>query len=181
MDPADLYRRSSDYAASVLGNVRADQLGDPTPCEDWNVQALVGHMVGSNQFFAASARGEAPPQGDPVIDDAVAAYRESAAAVLEAYGAPGVYDQMMATPTGEMPGAVLYSIAASEQLLHGWDLAKATGQDTALDPELAVAFDQMIRPNIDNAVEGGFYGPSVQVDDGASAGDKLVALVGRRP
>lgn len=181
MDPADLYRRSSEYAAAVIANVKADQLGDPTPCSDWNVGELLGHIVGGNHFFAASARGEAPPEGDPLGDDPAGAYRDSAAEVLEAFSAPGVYDTIVPTPNGDLPGAVLYGIAASEQLIHGWDIAKATGQDTSLDPELAAAFDGMIRPNIENAVAGGFYGPEVAVSDDASAGDRLVALVGRQP
>ena len=180
MDPADLFRRSSEWAATVFSGVKADQHGDPTPCTDWDVAGLMDHLVGSNRFFAAAARGETPPGGG-AGDDPAGAYRDSVGEVMAAYAAPGVYEQIIQTPGGEMPGAALYAIAASEQLIHGWDLAKATGQDTTLDPELAAAFDAMIRPNIDGAVEGGFYGPAVAVPGDASAGDKLVALVGRQP
>lgn len=180
MDPAPLFQQASDYAAGVFANVKADQHGDPTPCSEWNVAEEIAHVIGANAFFAAAARGEAPSENAPG-DDLVAAYRDSVRDVMDAYSAEGVYEKMLTVPTGDMPGVQLYSIAMSEQLLHGWDIAKATGQDTTLEPGIAAAVDAMIRPNIDNAVAGGFYGPAVDVPDDASPGDKLVALVGRTP
>ena len=80
-----------------------------------------------------------------------------------------------------MPGGQLYSIAMTEQLLHGWDLAKATGQDATIDPQFATAVEAMMRPNVASGVEGGFYAPEVPVSDDASPSDKLVALAGRNP
>ena len=187
MDPADLYRHSSEWAAAVFTGVTADQHADATPCSAWNVRELMAHIVGGNQLFAASALGtgspdpNAAPEADILGADPAATYRAAASAVIEAFATPGAYERMVSVPAGEMPGVALYGIAMTEQLLHGWDLAKATGQETALDQDLAAAADAMIRPNIDSAVAGGFYGPALEVAAEASAADRLIALVGRQP
>jgi uncharacterized protein (TIGR03086 family) len=185
-DPAPLFERAGDWAAGIFAGVKVDQLDDPTPCEDWDVRELINHVIGSNYFFAAAV-SDGPGGGDQeeapdfAAGDPGQAYRASTEAVLAAYALPGAYEKITQTPGGEMPGVQLFAIAMTEQLLHGWDLAKATGQDTTLDAELATITDNMLRPNIDGAVAGGFYKAAVGIPDDASPGDKLIALVGRQP
>ena len=186
MDPAPLFAQASEYAAGIIANVEIDQLGDPTPCIDWDLKTLLNHLIGANQFFAGKGDGTwvDPPEGfeppDFVGDDPSGAYEASVQKVEAAYS-PEMYGNTVTVQTGDMPAGQLYAIGMSEQLLHGWDIARATGQDGTMDDALASAVDAMLRPNIDAAVAGGFYGPSVPVADDASPTDKLVALVGRRP
>ncbi len=68
----------------------------------------------------------------------------------------------------------------TEQLLHGWDVAKATGQDTALDPALVEMADRIIRPAVESGRAGSAYEPQLDVADHASPQEQLLALVGRR-
>ncbi len=186
MDPAPLFAQASEYTARIVANVKPDQLSDPTPCPEWDVHALLNHLIGANHFFAGKGDGTwvDPPEGaeppDMVGTDPATSYNASVAGVKAAYQ-PDMYGNTVTAGPGEMPAGQLYAIGMSEQLLHGWDLAKATGQDGTMDPVLAGAVDTMIRPNIAGGVEAGFYGPEVPVADDASPTDKLVGLVGRHP
>jgi uncharacterized protein (TIGR03086 family) len=184
MDPAESYRRASEWTAAVFARIRPDQMSNSTPCHDWDVRTVVNHVVDSNLRFAKAVRGADPsrePSDGYVGDDVAAAYRASTDEVQAAMETEGATERMFPIPMGELPGTVLYSIAMTEQLLHGWDLAVATSQDTSLDPALVAAADAILRPAVDAGQAGSAYSPPTKVDAGASAQDKLIALVGRGP
>src|SRR5262245_23737496 len=123
---------------AVLENVKTDQLDDPTPCQSWKVRDLIGHILGGAEGFAASMNaGEAADgqgQTDYTQGDMVAAYDAGAAATVAAFNAPGAQEKIVKLPFGEFPGAMFMGLATSDTFTHGWDLAKATGQSTDLDP-----------------------------------------------
>ena len=152
MDPTPMFEQASAWASGVFANVTADQHADKTPCTEWNVHELMGHLIGANHFFAATANGtwQQPPEGaempDMVGDNASAAYDASVAAIKEAYADTSKYGDIVAVPSGEMPMGQLYFVAMTEQLLHAWDLAKATGQSATIDQELAAWMQQTNDP-----------------------------------
>jgi len=116
--------------------VRDDQWTDPTPCTDWNVRDLVNHVAVGNFAFASILRGEprAAPGAPPgSVRDLLKAYRDSAAAVLDAFRQPGVLEQVFTVPFGPVPGIVALHLRITEILVHGWDLARATGQGFTSD------------------------------------------------
>ena len=61
MDVVEMCQQATDGAAAVIGTLKPDDLTRPTPCEGWDVRALINHMVGVNHRFAAAVTGEAPP------------------------------------------------------------------------------------------------------------------------
>ena len=134
--------RSFGVAKQVLANVKPDQLDLPTPCKSWDVRALINHLVGGSFFFAAATEaGEAPEGGDAVdfaSGDFAASYEDGTSQALAAFGAPGALEKTLKLPFGEFPGAAFMGIATVDTFTHAWDLAKATGQSTDLDPDLAV-------------------------------------------
>lgn len=104
---ADL-ARSFDAVGVLIAQVRPDQWSASTPCSNWTVRALVDHMIGMNRVFIAVLVGQAPPQrpaADHVEHDPVGAYRDTAAALLSAFTAPGVLDREFQGPLGSATGA----------------------------------------------------------------------------
>jgi uncharacterized protein (TIGR03086 family) len=175
MDLLDLFDRGTEWTASKIPGATS-QLDGKSTCNDWDVRALLDHMIDSQQYFAASARGEEatlPNPSPPALigDDPVAAYDAIRRETLRAHREPGVLEK-----TGPALG-----IAFVDQLVHGWDLAKATGQDATMPDDLARAAFAMIDGQLTDERRGGGFEPAVEVPDDATAQDKLVAYTGRRP
>ena len=169
---------------SVIVNVRPDQLDDPTPCESWKVRDLINHTIGSQVFFVG-ALGGTPPEGGPdyASGDFVAAYDTATSAAVEAFAQEGVADKTFTLPFGELPGSAVGNILATDTFTHGWDLAKATGQSTDLDPDLAVALLHGARNVILDGARGGDgsapFGALQEAPDGCTRADELAAFLGR--
>lgn len=138
----ELLRSSLATAQSVLKNVTQEQLTLSTPCTDWNVKDLINHFLSAQWYFNSNATG-APMdptkflQADCTIGDCIASLSEVSQANIDAFSAEGVMEKLMPSPIGELPGKDCARIAAHDLFIHTWDLAKATGQDTNLNPELA--------------------------------------------
>ena len=117
-----------------------------TPCSDWDARTLLNHVVFGNRTFTSIVNGKPPPpqeqirtmrDQDQLGDDPVVAWRDSAAGLLAAFDAPGVLGRTFSSPLGEMPGAGLARLRITETLVHGWDLARSTGQPVPFDEPLA--------------------------------------------
>lgn len=173
----------------VLRTVTPGDLGKPTPCAAWDVRALINHFIGTARWWTAVVTGDdaaAGPDEDYVAGDFVAAYEESIRIALAAFGAPGVAERMAQTPFGQFPGAVIAGFAATDQFAHGWDLARALGQDTDLAPDLAVALLDLAKIGAVDALRGeqgdpeALFGPALEAPAGASAADRFAAYLGRK-
>ena len=126
LDLLDLYGRASDWTSTKVEGA-ASQLDDPTTCDGWDVRTLMNHMLQTQRYFVGAARGEdvAPPGGSPpdvLSEEPVADFERARTETLETFGEPGVM---------EKTGPAL-AIAFSDQLLHGWDLARSTGQEATM-------------------------------------------------
>jgi uncharacterized protein (TIGR03086 family) len=170
----DLYRRASDWTAEKVA--RTTDLDAATPCEDWSVRDLLNHMLETQRYFAGAARGEnvAPPSPTPpslLTQDPAADLEKARSDVLAAFGAEGVVEK-----TGPALG-----IAFTEQLLHGWDVARATNQDSTMPPGLPeVAYD-LIYGRFTDEQRQGVFKPEVLVGDDATPQQRLLAYTGREP
>lgn len=177
--------RAMEVAKGVLANVRPEQFDDPTPCASWKVRDLVNHLVGGSHWFAASMEAGEAPGGDPsdlASGDFVASYEEGVKKAVAAFGAPGAQDKMVALPFGTMPGSAFMGIATTDTFTHAWDLAKATGQSTDLDPDLAEQLLAGARMFISDSFRGAEpmpFGPEREAPEGATAADRLAAFLGR--
>jgi uncharacterized protein (TIGR03086 family) len=169
----DLYDRASSWAATKVAGAK-DAFGQQTPCDGWTVRDLLNHMVEGNQYFAASARGEDPslPEGKPsdIVKDPTADYERSRQEMMKAFGGNGGGEKMQSL-----------GIAFVEQLVHAWDLAKATGQKTEMPGDLAEAAWQMIGGKMTPDQRGGLFGPEVPVAEDAPVQEKLLGYAGRKP
>jgi uncharacterized protein (TIGR03086 family) len=173
---------------TVLAKVKPDQLDLPTPCASWKVRDLIGHIVGGSQWFGASvAAGESPAFDDSDMSklaesDYVAEFDKGAAESVAAFGAPGALEKMVKLPFGTMPVAAFMGLATTDVFTHGWDLAKATGQSTDIDPQLAEQILAGAKQSTSDAFrgpEGAPFGPEQEAPAGATAADQLAAFLGR--
>jgi uncharacterized protein (TIGR03086 family) len=186
MDLLDLFERGTAWTASKVRGA-ADQLDTQTPCDEWTVRRLIDHMLAGQAMFAAAPTGGAvaPPIGQPpelIGDDPVQQYEDARKATAHAFGQPGVIEGTL-SGAGDMPAAQLLGIAFCDQLIHGWDLAKATGQDTTMPDDLAAAAWGVLDGQISDGARGpgGIFKAAVPVADDARVQDKLIAYCGRDP
>ena len=169
---------------AILTKVQRSDLDAPTPCASWDVRALVNHFIGTTRWWAATIAGDDDvADADYAAGDFVAAYEESIRIAVAAFGADGALDKTVRLPFGEFPGAVLRDLATMEQFTHGWDLARATGQSTDLDPGLADGLLSQARLAITDAFRGpdgqALFGPARPVPAGRGPADQLAAFLGR--
>jgi len=170
---------------SVLTGVSKEQLGDETPCAKWKVSDLINHIVGGQYFFEAMAKGE-PLTGDETdfsATDFVSAFDEGARRSVAAFEVDGIMEKVLTLPFGQMPGSAFARLAATDTFTHGWDLARATGQGTDLEPEFAeqllMGAKQAVSPAF-RTPEGNPFGPEQAAPEGASKADQLAAFLGRK-
>jgi uncharacterized protein (TIGR03086 family) len=183
----ELLEQSFATARGVLANVKPDQLDDDTPCQSWKVRDVVNHMVGGSQWFGATMNsGESDNPGDSpdlTTQDYMAIYDDGMAKSIDAFGKPGAQEKIVKLPFGEFPGAAFMGLATTDQFTHAWDLAKATGQDTNLNPALAEQLLVGAKASISPQFRGDEpmpFGAEVQIDDSAPAADRLAAFLGRK-
>jgi len=188
--PVDELAQALRGTEQLVAAVRDEQWTRPTPCTDWKVRDLVNHLVGGNRLFAGILCGGQPPpltdlprlQGiDHLGDDPVAAYREAADALLAAFRQPGVLEQVFSVPVGPVPGIVALRLRIVEALVHGWDLARATGQPAEFPDDLAERELTFTRGKLaDLPPNRRPFAPPQSVADDAPAIDRLAACLGRR-
>jgi uncharacterized protein (TIGR03086 family) len=172
-----------EAARTVLAGISADQLSASTPCAQWDVAGLINHLVGAQGFFKAGMTGEPPADaGDPASGDFVAAFDAASAEAIAVFQVEGALEKTHTLPFGEMPGAAVMGLAMNDTFQHAWDLAKATGQSTDLNPELATALlaqAQQSIPDTFRGPEGAPFGVQQDCPEGASPADQLAAFLGR--
>jgi len=171
----------------LAAKVTDDQLDGPTPCTGMSIGQLLSHMLLLSEAFRDAARkvpspgapGEIPPL-DPDwrtllprrLDELVTAWRD-----------PAAHDGMTEAGGVTMPAPVAAAVALDELVLHGWDLARATGQSYTCDPASEAIVHEFVSQTVAENPDGtpGLFGPPVPVPADAPSFDKVLALSGRDP
>ncbi len=186
-DPRPGFARAVALGGSVISGVRPDQLARPTPCDEYDVRALVGHLVAVLQRLAAVAWGESPfaiPQEVVGVPDDQwrGAWDAGAHQVEAAWADEAVLGRPLVLPFATLPGAVAMAIYTAEVTAHTWDLANATGQSPAWDAEIVeralATMTMALPPEVRH--EAPFDAPIAIADD-APLIDRFVAWMGRQP
>ncbi|HEY3750709.1 MAG TPA: TIGR03086 family metal-binding protein [Pseudonocardiaceae bacterium] len=182
MGPLDAFDRAGFVVTAVVDGIAEDQFGLPSPCAEWTVRGVLNHIVIGNMIADAIVAGRAHPDRsvDRLGRDPRATLVGSIAGTRAVLGRKGLLERTVSTPRGEAPGATLVHTQVAELLVHGWDLARATGQATDLDPELAeyVMTDWQTRLGDRPRSMLPFADPQPVPDD-ACAADRLAAYLGR--
>lgn len=187
-DPRPLYFAGIAQNGRLVAAVRPDQLDSPTPCPEYDVRALIAHLLGGLRRVTHVATGgdafDVPRLVTGVADGEWSAEYEAAeAALLEVWRDDAVLDRPMTLPFGTMPGRGAAAAFVVEVATHGWDLAAATGQEGALHPEIGSAALQLARQFIPAEPRGGPvpFGPVVEVPADGSPYAQLAGWLGRTP
>jgi uncharacterized protein (TIGR03086 family) len=184
-DIAELHRRALESTGKILAGVGPGQWAAPTPCDQWDVRALVSHLVSGNLWAAELAAGKSIEEvgtcldGDLLGTDPLGAYDASATAAAAAFAMPGALTAPCAVSYGPVPGAVYAGHRILDVLVHGWDLAVASGQDARLDPVLVRACGDLAAPQADALRASGQFGQEVEPADAGDAQACLLAVLGR--
>jgi uncharacterized protein (TIGR03086 family) len=187
MEIHDMMAAAGAVAIRVARGVRPDQLDAPTACPDWDVRTLVNHLI-----LWSAVRSEAAARKQPTdetytedTDFTQGDWAETFATQLDrataAWAEPGALDGDTGLAGGSMPAPVIATMMLGELVVHGWDLATATGQEFTVEPPVVAAardFAAMMGPQ---AREMGVFGAEVPVPDTAPPLDQVLGLVGRDP
>lgn len=185
IDLNDVHRRVLDATGAIVARITDDDWNKGTPCEGWDVRTLTNHVVAGNFWAAELAGGKtieevgAALDGDLLGDNAAAAYDNSAAVAAAAFAAPGALDAPCAVSYGPVPGSVYIGHRVIDVLIHGWDLAKGTGQDTTLDPDLVRACIEIVEPQREMLEASGAFAPPTEAADDADPQTRLLGWLGR--
>jgi uncharacterized protein (TIGR03086 family) len=180
----DLQPAASRMARLVEG-VRDDALGRPTPCERYTVGDLLDHIAGFALAFRAAAEkhpldGAAAGDAANLAPDWRGRIPRDVQALADAWRDPEAWTGMTGAGGVELPGEVAGVVALDELVIHGWDLAKATGQPAQYEgPELE-AVHAMVQQFRAGGIEG-LFGPEVAVRDDAPLLERILGLAGRDP
>ena len=191
MDIVDLGPAAEQLAGLVAGAPDAE-LGDPTPCPAYTLGDLIDHVGGLALAFTAAARKDgghyanmqASGDGSRLGGDWRERIPRDLAALAGAWRDPAAWDGMTRIAGDDAPAAIIGLSAADELVVHGWDIARATGQPYQCPPELLQAAHsflvQFASPDLPAGPEVPF-GPSRAVPADAPLLDQVLALAGREP
>lgn len=187
---AERYRRRADAFERRIAAVRGDQWANQSPCAAWTALDVVDHIVSMHGYMLRPVHrdlGVAPSVGQ----DPLGAFRAARAAVEAVLGDPALAGTGCETPNGPMTvEQQIDEVVSDDLVLHGWDLARATGQDEAMDPadvERLWAATSAIPPEVMEKFRtpGSFgpgvevFGPEIEVAGNAPLQDRLLGLIGR--
>jgi uncharacterized protein (TIGR03086 family) len=183
-DALNAYRRIVTWVADRLAAITAGQLAAPTPCSEWNVAAVLQHLHSTTVYYTVLAEHAevdtsklTPRQTD---GDHAQLYRIAAARALRAWSRPGALNQSCAHAiAGSVPGFYALSIHAADSVVHGWDVAVATGQDGTMDPmsaEFALDTFQVVLAH--EKARGKLFDPA-RSPEAADMQSALLAFTGR--
>lgn len=185
----DLDRRAVEQSVALADNVGNGDLVRPTPCSQWSLGDLLGHMAAQHRGFAASARGDGldRTQWEVAAGDA-ADYRHAAAQALEAFAAiddPGHPFLLPEFSTEQsLPASLAVSMHFVDYLVHAWDVARSMGLSFEPEQELVDAawpIAQMVPDDESRLKPDSQFGPVFATADDASTWDRLLGALGRSP
>ncbi len=184
IDMTQACRRTAD----VVTNVSDSQLPAPTPCEKLRLDELLAHIGGLSSAFSAAARKDfgpltdTPPEfGGEVDDDWRTAYPARLAELARTFGEPAAWEGMTRAGGIDFPGEVAGIVALTEVVIHGWDVARASGQPYDVDRDVV---DAVLAHVTQIAAEGpveGLFGAAVPLADDAPGNRPDGRVDGTRP
>lgn len=178
------YRAAMAAFGDKVHMIREDQWSDGTPCTEWDVRALVNHLVYENLWAPELFGGRTVPEvgerfeGDRLENDPVRAWDRSAAAAVAAANEEAM-DRTVHLSFADVPGAEYTWQLFTDLVIHGWDLARGIRADDTIDPAWADLLYADLGPREPEMKSWGMFGGTVNAPDGADTQTRLLAVVGR--
>jgi uncharacterized protein (TIGR03086 family) len=183
-DVVDALAAALATTGDLVSGIAPTQWSAPTLCPRWDVRAVTNHLVGGLRIFTAQLTGTdagAEHEDDWLGENPAAAYTNAAAAVLTAWRAPDAMSRTLSISLGDLPAPMGAVIELTEVVVHGLDLAVATGQEDRVDAAQATALHHlMLGMGMDSFRIPGVFGPAVPAPADAPAHRQLLAFLGRQ-
>lgn len=132
---------AQEWVAGLVDQLASDQYALPTPCREFDVRTLLGHLYGVADRLIAMGHGwpaeSVPAQVGSLPNDVAGGLRARIDEARNLWADEASLTRLLEVPWGQAPGAMVLGVYLAENVTHGWDLAMATGQDPEADPELA--------------------------------------------
>ncbi|MFI7067173.1 TIGR03086 family metal-binding protein [Kribbella sp. NPDC050124] len=183
MSEVELMARAAAPFTAIVRSIKPDQLSARTPCAEYDVQRLMNHLL----FWAPSLEGAArkqsvlPPVAAESEVDLIGNDLEALSRTAAAWSEPEAWQGVTQMGGQELPGALVGGMVLVELVVHGWDLARATGQELSFDEELLIYLYDETAKQAGSGRQMGVYGPEVAVPDSAPMLDRILGLTGRDP
>lgn len=177
---------ATEQLATLVRNVSDGDLKAPTPCPDYTVGDLLDHINGLSVAFTMAAL-KTPLEGTAAGDASRLPldFRESMPARLfelaQAWRSVDAWEGMTAAGGVDLPGEIAAAVTLDEIVLHGWDLARATGQPFSVAPEHLEVVHGFVSSIGPDDRDGSLFGAAVEVDSNAALFDRVLGLSGRNP
>ena len=185
-DLAEQHRRACDDVSRRMELVGDDQWGFPTPCTEWDVRALVAHLVSGTSWVAPLVEGMTIAEvgdrfdGDLLGADPKGAWHRAAVAAVAACDAAVGLDRTVHLSFGDTTPDDYISERVLDLAMHAWDLARAIGADESLDPVVVEKASKVLAEKADLWRAAGALGPAIETQPGADAQTELLAASGRK-
>jgi uncharacterized protein (TIGR03086 family) len=188
MDPFLALEASAARVVALVEQVDRSQWSQPTPCQDWNVRALVGHLIATMHGHVALLHGSPASVLSSLLeqqaraggDDVVTATADAATVVRAAFTEPGALERTVHHLIGDVSGSRLLQMRITENVVHGWDLATALGLPATIEDALVEHVYDYLAPRAEALAVTGFYAPPKRtVGADASVQQRLLSVVGR--
>lgn len=184
MNAKELFAQAIGQAAGCVGHVRFDQLGNATPCSEWNLKELLNHMVYELLWVPELLRGKTVAdigdkyEGDLLHSDIQAAWQHAADSAL--VGVKRVEDDAVVHLSySDVPAKDYIAEVAGDILVHAWDVSRSLGFTLLFAPEMTRSVYENTLPRHEEMVASGLYGKPVDVPEDAPLQVKLLGLMGR--
>jgi len=185
----DALDASAQRVVELVGQVRPEQWDNPTPCTEWNVRTLVGHLIAGMRGYcellngapAAELRSTLEHQSEAVGTDPVATCESAVRSVRAAFAEPGALERIV-HHAYDIPGSQLLAFRIADNAVHSWDLATAIGVEPGLDEQLAEFVYGLLAPRAQSGAlyaTGWIAAPTRPLPEGATPLEQLIHLVGR--
>jgi len=178
MDVLSQFDELGPQLAGVVGGISSDQLDNATPCTNFTVRGVLEHMIGGATMFAAAFRGAEPGASD--TSDVLAGFGPALTDLVTAIHEPGALERTVQAPFGAVPGETFARFVVLDGLVHGWDMAKATGQPYTPPDALVAEVHDFARDALVPLRDGDTFAEPVEPPTGASPIERLAAFTGRR-
>ena len=175
-DPVQLYETAASKARKVVQGVKPEQMKQSTPCSEWDVEALMNHLVSAQTGIAGIVSGSQVAAGATPLESLDTAV----SAMVAAAKAPGGLEKKVQGRQGEVPAGQMLNTGTMDVSIHTWDLAKATGQDTTLDAGVVEHIFPIVEGIAQRGPSPAFAAPT-EAAANVSRQDKMIALSGRKP
>lgn len=180
----DLARAVQRFGQKVHA-IGDDRWTHDTPCTEWDVRALLNHLVNEALWVKPLLDGLTIEEvgsrldGDLLGNDPIAAFDRAAAEATASATAPGAAERIVHISAGDAPAAEYLSQLYADFVVHGWDLARGIGADDMIDAGDAAAIYEQMKPMEDAMKSWGMYGDKIEVAEETDIQTKLLALFGR--